>query len=413
VFDSIKRALGNAAGVGGGSKARDLRQELLRVQDAIQSRQEQLAEKRATRFSSLFPEGPVEGFQQGSYPGLDPINFEETEPQSWLIATATGIIDNFPGSAGLLSQLDRTYMAFSDANHYRVEPDGPWAELLDWRREILGCWDLDLDVPVYVSLGGGSRVVGCGAPFLILDQYELEQITGDSERRFMLASCLGHVFFGNLKIFAFYRLMEMLDKLPNVTGLITRGIGVLIPQISRGLELARSVNSQVIRKTNLVVGQRQHVLCNRLAALALGDPEVGQRYLARLVLPPDQAADRGVRERLIAQGRQVHERFEAGEIDLTMLSVVGPNAPFAAWRAYRLQAWSEEERSQKLAEGYYVTRSRLSDYRRNNKALEEELAFLEGRLVELAKREQKLQEELLAAEERETGTDEPAAGAEG
>jgi hypothetical protein len=199
-------------------------------------------------------------------------------------------------------------------------------------------------------------------------------------------------------------LMEMLDKLPSMAGLITRGLG-MIPgvgnTISRGIELARSLNDQVIRKTNLVVGQRQHVLCDRLAGVTLG-VEPGLRFLAKTVLGA-LGTEPLVREHVIAQGRAVHERFERGQVDLAMLSVVGPTAPFAALRAYKLDAWAGSERARKLAEGFYVTRRELDAYRRTHHALEQELAFLEERLLELHEREQRLRDQLQTAQGSEPG----------
>ncbi len=401
VFDSIKRALGG----GDPAERAALEGELARVRVALGERRAQLEAKRASRLEALFPRGPVAGAAPGRYPGLDPINFEDGEEQGWLVGAATGIIDKFPGSEALLSQLDATFEAFCDANHYRVVTErGPYAELGRWRGEILAAWDLGTeDVPIYVANGGGSKVLGCKRPLVVLDRLVLDGLDPE-ERRFLLAASLGHVFFGNLRIFSFHRLMEMLDKLPSMTGLIARGLG-MIPgvgnTISRGLELARSLNDQVIRKTNLVVGQRQKVLCDRLAAVTLQGPEAGLRYLARLALGGADALAPTVREHLIAQGRGIHERFERGEVDLTMLSIVGPTAEFGALRAFKLDAWSRSERATKLREGYYVTRHELDAYRKTHHALEREIAFLEERLLELHEREEKLRAQVQTSGEAE------------
>ena len=397
VFDALRRALSSDEG----ERPAALSEELARVQQGVSERLDQLEAKRGSRLDALFPEGPVAGSGPGRYPELDPVNFEEAEELSWLVAAATGIIDNFPGSERLLSQLDATFHAFSEANHLRVRPDGPYGELVRWQEETFRAWDLDRSVPIYVSNGVGAQVLGCAAPFVVLGRFDLEVLDTD-ERRFLLASCLAHVFFGNLRIFAFYRLMEMLDKLPSMTGLVTRGLG-MIPgvgnTISRGIELARTLNNQVIRKTNLVVGQRQHVLCDRLACLALGSHDAAQRYLAERAIGGQAARDPATTAQLIEQGREVQRRFEAGEVDLTMLSIVGPDAHFAALRAFKLDQWTRSERASKLAAGYYVTRSRLAEYRRTHTALEEEIAFLEERLLELHKRETKLREELAALQQ--------------
>lgn len=396
MFDSLRRALGQEPG-----EPEGLRAELTRLHDAIETRAEQLESKRASRLEALFPDGPVEGAGEGRFPGLAPINFEEEEPESWLVATATGIIDNFPGSAGLLSQLDATFAAFCEANHFRLSGSGgPYAELDRWRAEMFDRLDLPGDVPLFVSNGGGTRVLGCNQPLVVVDRFDLDGRTPD-EQRFVLAGAMGHVFFGNLKIFAFYRLMEMFDKLPSMAGLISRGLG-MIPgvgnTISKGLELARNLNNQVIRKTHLVVGQRQHVLCDRLASLLLGSAEAGQRVLAETALGGAGAKEPEVQARLVEQGHGIHERFREGKVDLTMLSLVGPGAPFAALRAYKLDAWERSDRAAKIRAGYYVTHDRLKAYRVSHAALEEEIEFLEGRLVELHEKAERLATKLAEAE---------------
>ncbi len=395
MFESLRRAI---AGDGVGRRA-ELEAERVRVTDALDQRRGMLEEKRRTRVEALFPEGPVPGAGQGRYPELDPFNFEEAEEQSWLVAVAQRIVDGFPGGEGLLSQLDATYHAFSDANHYRVVPGGPWEQLLGWRDATLRAWDVDRDVPIFLAQGGGMRVLGCKEPFVVIDLYGLIGLD-DDEVRFVLATTLAHVFFGNLRIFSFHRLMELLDKMPSMSGLIARGLG-MIPAIgntiSRGLELARSVNDQVIRKTNLVVGLRQHVLCDRLAVLGLGGPAAAERYFVKLVLGANHGVAEGgaaAYERLVEQGRSVHERLVEGRVDLHMLSIVGPTASFAALRAFKLEQWLADERSARIARGLYVTRTRLQDYRRSHKALEEEIRFLESRVLELHERLAKVDEEL-------------------
>lgn len=398
MFESLKRAISGDAG----ERRTELEAERVRLREALAQREAMLADKRRTRVQALFPQGPVPGSGDGRYPELDPFNFEEAEEQSWLVAVATRIIDGFPGGEALLSQLDATFRAFSDANHYRVVPGGPWADLLAWRDAALRAWDVDKDVPIYLASGGGMRVLGCKEPFLVLDRFGLEGLPPD-EARFLLATCLGHVFFGNLRIFAFHRLMELLDKMPSMSGLIARGLG-MIPAIgntiSRGLELARSVNDQMIRKTNLVVGLRQHILCDRLAALGLGSAASAERYLVRAVLGPlPEARQAEAHARLVEQGREVHARLVEGKVDLHMLSIVGPTAPFAAYRAFKLQQWSDDERSARIARGLYVTRSRLSEYRRTHRALEDDIRFLESRVLELHEKLAKVEEELRVPDE--------------
>ncbi|MBL4843898.1 MAG: hypothetical protein JKY65_00110 [Planctomycetes bacterium] len=392
MFNSLKRAMSSD----GPARIEEIERELVKVADAITSRENQLAENRSSRQEALYPEGAVEGaVGKGRFPGLHPFTFEEEERQTWLVAAATGIIDNFPGSEGLLSQLDATFSAYAEANHLAVSAKGPYSQLAEWQAEILSCWDIEIDVPVFVGRQERSEVLGCREPFVVLGRYMLEALEPD-EQRFLLAASLGHVFFGNLRIFAFYRLFEMLDKLPSMTRLIARGLG-MIPgvgnTISKGLELAQALNQQVIRKTNLVVGQRQHVLCDRLATLAFDDQEAAQRTLCKLAIGGKHATDPDVRASLIEQGRRVSERFEAREIDLTMLSIVGPSANFAAWRAYKLDTWHRSERAERLREGYYVTRERLAAYRLSNQTLEAEISRLEGRLIDLHARQDKLSEE--------------------
>lgn len=405
MFESLKRAI---AGDGAGRRA-ELEAERVRVHEALDQRRGMLEDKRRTRVEALFPEGPVPGAGDGRYPDLDPFNFEEAEEQSWLVAVAQRIIDGFPGGEGLLSQLDATFRGFSDANHYRVVAGGPWEQLLGWRDATLRAWDVERDVPIFLSQGGGMRVLGCKEPFVVLDLYGLAGLD-DDEVRFVLASTLAHVFFGNLRIFAFHRLMELLDKMPSMSGLIARGLG-MIPAIgntiSRGLELARSVNDQVIRKTNLVVGLRQHILCDRLAVLGLGGSAAAERYFVKLVLGASHGAGDGAaaaHARLVEQGRDVHARLVEGRIDLHMLSIVGPTASFSAYRAFKLTQWLEDERSQRIARGLYVTRARLQDYRRTHKALEDEIRFLEGRVLELHERLAKVDEELRALDAPEGAT---------
>jgi hypothetical protein len=63
-------------------------------------------------------------------------------------------------------------------------------------------------------------------------------------------------------------------------------------------------------------------------------------------------------------------------------------------RAYKLDLWIQGERSAKIALGYYVTRARLEAHRAADAVIEQELKYLEQRLIELHKRQTKLQEEL-------------------
>lgn len=413
MFDSLRRRV-----LGGPDEARRLEVELElgRTQEALATRREMLEEKRKARLGALFPDGPIAGAGRGPdgtfrFPDLDPTNFEESGEQRWYVAVATGIIDRFPGNDRLLSQLDTTFRAFHDANDLRVRPGGPHAELLAWRDAALTTWDLARDVPIFLGSGGGSRVLGCAEPFVVLDRLEVLGLPPD-ERRFVLTAQLGHLFFGNLRIFAFHRLMEVLDKMPSMSALVARGLGmipVVGPTISRGLELARTVNDQMIRKTSLVLGLRQHILCDRLAVLGLGDPGPAWRFLVRSAagdLPEGSSFER-VLDDLVAQGGEVQARLEAGSIDVDMMSVVGPRAPFAAFRAFRLRQWLAGDTSKRIGAGLYVTRARLAEYKRTHAALEEELRAIEGRIVELHEKATKLEAELRALQAAEPAADAP------
>jgi hypothetical protein len=396
VFDSLRRKLSGD----GADRRSELEAERSKLREGLVQREAMLEEKRRSRVQALFPDGPVVGAGPGRYPELDPFNFEESEEQTWLVGVATRIIDGFPGGESLLSQLDATFRAFSDANHYRVDTGGPWERLLGWRDAALRAWDLERDIPLYLANGGGHRVLGCKEPFVVMDLLGLAGLD-DEEARYLLCTLLGHVFFGNLRIFAFHRLMEVMDKMPSMSGLIARGLG-MIPAIgntiSRGIELARSVNDQMIRKTNLVVGLRQHILCDRLATLALGGTPPAQRYLTKITGFSAEQRE-AVHARLVEQGRDVHRRLLEGKVDLHMLSIVGPTASFAAYRAFKLDQWTQDERSARIARGLYITRTRLHEYRRTHKTLEEEIRFLEGRVLELHERLAKVEEDLRILDE--------------
>jgi hypothetical protein len=320
------------------------------------------------------------------------VNFEEGAAESWLVLAATQIIDRFPGSERLLSRLDDSLRGFCEANAFRVRPAGPHAHLLAWRDELRSCWDLEAAPPLYLRRGGGCEVVGCGAPLVVLDADALDALD-EAGRRLLLALTVGHVFFGNLKLFSFHRLMGLLDQMPSVGSLITRGLG-MIPvvggTISRGLEIAKSVNEQVIRKTNLLVGMRQKVLCDRLALLATGDAAALRHHLLRHALPAAPAAEPGDPEvgyaQLVEQGAALAVQLAQGELDLHLLSILGPAAAFPAYRAHHLEAWLAGGTHERLAEGYYITRARHGEYRRAHAKVEEEIGALERDLLELHER---------------------------
>lgn len=390
MFDTLRRALsGDEA-----TREEALKADLRRLDEALDKRRGMLEARKASRLEALYPQGPVEGSGRGRFPGLDPVNFEEGEDEGWLVAIATRLIDRFPGSESLLSQLDTTLLGSCAANHLRLSGEGPWAELSSWRDEVLGAWDLHLDVPLYMgAASGGAEVLGCARPVIVLDRVHFDGLEAD-EQRFLLATTLGHLFFGNLRIFAFHRAMKFLDELPSMTSLISRGIG-LIPvvgaTISRGIELARTVNNQLIRKTAAVVRARQTLRCDKLAALALGGPEPGLRYLARAALGPKGLE---VIPRLIAQGAEVQEQLDRHALDVHLLSIVDSRAGFHAWRMHRLAQWDGSEPAQRLRQGLYVTSDRLQEFRRTHKSLEDEIRALEGRIVELIEQREKTAAEL-------------------
>ncbi|MCA8922632.1 MAG: hypothetical protein KDD82_12535 [Planctomycetes bacterium] len=400
MFDQLKRAFGGDAE----QRRANLEAEFARVSAAIEARRETLETLRRNRLHALFPDGAVAGSSGGHYPDLDPINFEEGEQDSWLVSVSTQIIDRFPGGDVLLSQLDRSLRAFSDANHFRVVPGGPYAELLGWRDELLGACDLKAEIPLYLRADGlGAEVVGNAAPFVVLQRGVLDALDPDA-RRYYLATFLGHVFFGNLRIFSFHRLMSILDKLPSMSGLITRGLGMLPGignTISRGFEIARTVNNQLIRRTNLVVGMRQKVICDRLAVLLLEDAEPARRFLTQLAY--GSTAGPEVYSLICAQGERLNQQLVNNEIDLHMLSVIGPTAQFAAWRAFQLEEFLEGDTYPRIREGHYVTRARLRDYRQAHKTLEDEINRLVARIAELSQRQAKLAAQLASGDAPEEG----------
>lgn len=395
MFDQLRRAFSGDSD----QRRAKLEAELARVTMAIEKRSESLDTLRRNRFQALFPDGAVDGAGDGRYPDLDPINFEEGEQDSWLVSMATQVIDRFPGGDVLLSQLDTSLRAFSDANHFRVVPQGPYAELLTWRDELLGACGVTADVPLFIRADGlGAEVAGNNAPFLILQRSLLDALDPEA-RRYYLASFLGHIFFGNLRIFSFHKLMSIIDKLPSMSGLITRGLGMLPGignTISRGFELARTVNNQLIRRTNLVVGMRQKVICDRLAVLLLEDAEPARRFLTHLAWGKEGGD--GFYAQLCEQGRTLNEQLIKHEIDLHMLSVIGPTAQFAAWRAFQLEEFLASETYTRIKQGHYVTRARLRDYKLAHKTLEEEIHRLTQRIAELSQRQEKLAAELAAGD---------------
>lgn len=405
MFDALRRRV-----LGGDAAARraQLEVELARVQEGLALRRGQLAEKKEKRLEALFPQGAVPGAGPAPgggarFPDLDPMNFEDPSEASWLLSVATGIIDRFPGGEALLSQLDATHRAFHEASDLRIEPGGPDEDLLPWRDAALAAWDLPPGITMFMTTLGGGRVLGCAEPFVVMDRLELAGLDAP-QRRFVVTATLGHVFFGNLRIFAFHRLMDVIEKMPSMGGLVAKGVGlipVVGPTISRGIELAKTVNDQMIRKTALVMGVRQNLLCDRLAVLTQADPRPAQRFFVRAVAgdcPPEGPAFQRLLERVVEQGRNVQAALDQARTDLHLLSVVGPKASFAAYRAYKLSRWLEDDRSTRIARGLYVTRARRKEYEKTHQALEEEIRKIEERILDLHESAEKLQADLRALE---------------
>lgn len=389
---------------------RDLELEADRKRARLEARQQQ-------KLEILYPEKPVDGYKPGRFPDLHPLNFAERHEESWLVGVATGIIDNFPGSSALLSQLDTTLQAFSESNHLRVLPGGPYDELLAVRDRLLLSYGLEVEVPIYINYLQRSDIVGCSTPFMVLDHATLSGLE-DAERDVLVAIQLGRIFFGNLKIFAFYRLMGFLDKLPSVARLLSKGLG-MIPgignTISRGFELARSVNDNLIRKTNLVIGLQTALRCDRLAYLTLEDPAAYERLLVKMSFGSSMPKNEAIPDALAAQGQKVNEMFEAGDIDLHMMGVLGPEARFAAYRIHKMRRWQASERAGKIRDGFYVTGERVKEFQRAHAGLEKAIKSEEKALFDLEEQAQKLKTELdeillgLEGEDAPQGKDAPKA----
>jgi len=407
-MDDLNRAVSGDQDDRGGR----LRGQLREVELELGRHRARLEGKLKLKFENLYPKEPVSGAVGGRYPDLDPLNFVLSDEESWLVSVASGVIERFPGSATLLSQLDGALNAFAEANYLRVLPGGPHSELLAARDRILDAIGLDQEIPIYVSNGGGNHVQGCNQPFVSLDRLTLLSLDA-AETEALLATKLGHVFFGNLRIFAFYQLMSILDKMPSVAGLLQKGLG-MIPgfgnTISKGFEIARTLNDNLIRKSNLVIGLQTLLRGDRLALLCVEEDALRRLHL-KLCYGEIPEEREPFEAGLLSQGAQVHELFEAGKVNVHMLSILQPSAVFAPYRAFKLQRWAAEERAGKIAAGYYVTREKVSDFARTHSVLEREIRSEETRIYELEEEAARLRqalEEALAAK-----ADEPTLRSEG
>lgn len=369
----------------------------IREVDMRLDRKRAIMEKRLEqRFEALYPQAPIDGFSPDHYNDLDPLNFALPGEENWLVTLANRIIDNFPGGQSMLSQLDNTLRAFSESNHYRVVEGGPYAHLLDEKRRILHVYDLDIEVPIFISLGGGSCVEGLSEPFIVLDRLQIDSLTAD-EQSVVLATKLAHLFFGNLKIFAFHRLMGILDHIPSVASLVQKGLG-LIPTfgntISKGFELARTVNDNLIRKTNLVIGLQTHLRCDRLASLAFDDPERITHVLAKTYHSRNVTQYPSMIDSFLKQGQRVEEMFQSGQVDMNMMAVLGPKHDFPAYRAFKFHDWYKQERAQKLRQGFYVTSSKVAEFTELHSQLNRDIQSSKAQVYELEEELQKLRNRL-------------------
>lgn len=395
MFDYLKNRvtsavneLGDALSASDEQKAEKLRARIRKLDLELDRKRARFEARLQQKLDLLRPAETVPGYSRDHYAGLDPINFARPGEESWLAGVATGIINKFPGADALLSQLDQTLLAYSEANHIRVMPDGPYDELLEVRDRILRVYDITAEVPIFLSWAKGSDVLGCTAPFVVLDKFTLDGMTPE-EREALLATKLAHLFFGNLRIFAFHRLMGLLDKMPSVAGLVQKGLG-MIPTIgntiSRSIEIARSVNDNLIRKTNLIIGLQNHMRCDRLALLALNDERALQRVLVRRCygrLPTDEIDEAAFIDQLVDQGERVETIFREGRADMHMLAVIGPDAEFAPYRLYKIEEWRRLEECARIRDGYYVTSSEVERFQHTHRQLERDIATEESRVFEL------------------------------
>jgi hypothetical protein len=392
VFDFLKSKVTNAVSdlgeAFGASQEVRIERTRARIRDldmALDRKRARLEKKLQQRFDKLYPNEAVSNFSFENYVGIDPINFAGKGEESWLTVVAHQIIDKFPGSHTLLSQLDNSHYAFSEANHLKVKADGPYGRLLETRDHILKVYDLDFDIPLYLNFMGGTAVYGCSQPFIVLDRVDLSGLT-EREQDIWLAMHIGHIYFGNLKIFAFHRLMDILDKMPSFAGLVQKGLG-MIPgignTISRGVEIARSVNENLIRKTNMIIGLQNFLRCDRLASIAFHEPKDILGLHTKLCFGSADDKNLHLVDTLIEQGQRIDAQFEAGKIDIHMLAVLGPKAKFGAYRAYKFHEWHQQERSRKILMGYYVTRQKVAEYTKIHAGLEKDIKSEKSKVFEV------------------------------
>ena len=406
MFDYVKNRLSSAVNELGQAMAGDdertqmLERRITELELELERKRACLEAKQKRKLELLTPARVAPGYSPEAYRGLDPINFIESSEQSWLTSVADSIVDNFPGGEGLLSQLDATLLTLSEANHFRVSPGGPYAELLDARDRLCRLFDLAHEIPVFLSGDGLSELRGYARPFLVLDRSFLA-ILEAREREALLATLLGQLLFSEHKLFAFHRLMDVLDKLPSVGTLVQKSLGMLPAvgnTIARGFELARSVNEKLIRKSNLVLGLQNQLRCDRLALLSQDDPRVLTSLFTKLCFGADAGDHASLESQLLSQGERV-ESLLRSSVDMNMLAILAPRSHFAALRCFRLRAWRSRAQVEQLKQGRYITRDDVAAFSKRHKQLEKGLEAEHTRVYELEVELDKLRVKLERARE--------------
>jgi uncharacterized coiled-coil protein SlyX len=389
VFEFLKKqAQGISEALSGGNDLqveKKLRERIREIELQLERRRAILAARYQQRIDALYPKERQSDWRPEHYEDLAPINFATAGEESLLASVANSVIDRFPGGQTLLSQLDLSLRAFTEANCIEISTETPYSELLAARDRIARAFDLELRPPLFVGSGCGNEVRGCSDPIIVLDRLTLDGLE-PIERELFLATQLGHFYFGNLKIFAFHRLMGILDKLPSMAGFLQKGLG-MIPgfgnTISRSFELARAVNDNLIRRTNMVIGLQNHLRCDRLALLVARSPQPLLGLFTKLAYGSASGKHPELIQAVLTQGARVSERFQRGEVDMHMLGLLGPSASFAAFRAHKLNQWAESEPAKRILEGFYITRRRLREFEAQHASLESEIEREEARVFEL------------------------------
>lgn len=127
VFDYLKNKVSATLSDVNQALIGDRNQQIERLEKDIQGLESQFDRRQAIltvkiqqRRDFLDQEHKVEGHSAEHYPDLDPINFTEAGEESLLATIAQQIIERFPGSQGLLSQLDQSLHAFCESRDFRL-----------------------------------------------------------------------------------------------------------------------------------------------------------------------------------------------------------------------------------------------------------------------------------------------------